>query len=285
MEIRKIKKYFIDGKILIPPEPYGYEFFPVYYKNNPYVVQVKICLNETRMVKNAYDIKIIRAIYEYGADKKFLCGHRRQLIYKTHNPYVKIDDDRTLDIRKVSEKELKTYLPEILKSFFTEYEAHLLEEEKEEKQQEWLEQWNGVIDEPDKPKKALVFGDSEHTGTNPHEFFNHVQKTTINMNDVELVEKYNGIAKCYFMDPFFTHYLKKYLSLLDGNEWDPYEISDKEYIKTVLDKNKENPEAQVTLRIKTPIDTIAEAIERVRKAAPLYRELEADGVNPYNKNI
>lgn len=79
MEIRKIKKIFINGKILIPPRPLGFEYYPVYYKNNPYVVQIKINLNETIIVKNTYDVKIICAIYEYGADKKLneqsLCGN------------------------------------------------------------------------------------------------------------------------------------------------------------------------------------------------------------------
>ena len=273
MEIREIEKIFLNGEILIPPIPFGFECYPVYYKNNPYVVQIKVNLNEIIIIKDSR--KIICAIYEYGADKKLFRGHRRRLVYKTNNPYVEIDDNKSLDIRNASENKLKTYLPEILKSLFAEYENHLREEDKEEKQQEWLEQWDGVIDEPDKPK-TLVFSGLEHTGTNPHEFFNYVQKTTINMHDIELVEKYNGITKCYFMDLFFTYYLKKFLSLLDGGEWSPHEISDKEYIKTVLDKNKENPEAQKILRINKPIDTIAEAIERVCMAAPLYRELESE---------
>lgn len=59
---------------------------------------------------------------------------------------MRIDDNRTLDIRKISEKELKTYLPEILKSLFAEYAEY-------EKQQEWLKQWDGVIDKLDKPNK------------------------------------------------------------------------------------------------------------------------------------
>lgn len=166
---------------------------------------------------------------------------------------------------------------------FAEYENHLHEEDEKEKQQEWLKQWDEMTDEPDKPKTTLVFGNSKDTGTNPHEFFNYVQKTTINMHDVELVERYNGIIKCYFMDLFFTYYLKKFLSLLDGEEWDPHEISDKEYIKTVLDKNKENFEAQKILRIEKPIDTIAEAVERVCMAVPLYRDFERAGVKEYNR--
>ena len=153
IEIRKIEKIIITGKILIPPIPVGFECYPVYYKNNPYVVQIKVNLNEIRTIKDS--CKIICAIYEYGADKKLFRGHRRRLVYKNNNPYVDIGDNRNLDIREASEKELITYLPQIFKSLFAEYENHLREEDKEEKQQEGLEQWDGVIDELDKPKQRL----------------------------------------------------------------------------------------------------------------------------------
>ena len=153
IEIRKIEKIIITGKILkilIPPIPVGFKCYPLYYKNNPYVVQIKVNLNEIRTIKDS--CKIICAIYEYGADKKFLREHRRQLVYKTDNPYVEIAYDKAIDIRNASEKVLKAYLPEILKGLFVEYENHLREEDEKEKQQEWLKQWDGVIDEPDKPK-------------------------------------------------------------------------------------------------------------------------------------
>lgn len=75
MEIRKIKKIFTNGKILILPIPLGVEFYPVYYKNNPYVVQIRINLSGIETIKDS--CKIICAIYEYGADKKFLREHRR----------------------------------------------------------------------------------------------------------------------------------------------------------------------------------------------------------------
>jgi hypothetical protein len=155
MEIREIK----NGVNIFTPITFGFECYPVYYKNNPYVVQIKVNLYEIRTIEDSR--KIICAIYEYGADKKLFRGHRRRLVYETINPYVEIDDNRILNTRLCSEKELKAYLPQILKSLFAEYaeyENHLREEDKEEKQpewleqQEWLEHWDGVIDEPDKPK-------------------------------------------------------------------------------------------------------------------------------------
>lgn len=152
MEIREIK----NGVNIFPPITFGFECYPVYYKNNPYVVQIKVNLYEIRTIEDSR--KIICAIYEYGADKKLFRGHRRRLVYETINPYVEIDDNRILNTRLCSEKELKAYLPQILKSLFAEYaeyENHLREEDKEEKQPEWLEQWDGVIDEPDKPKQRL----------------------------------------------------------------------------------------------------------------------------------
>ena len=93
--------------ILIPPIPFGFECYPVYYKNNPYVVQIKVNLNEIRTIEDS--CRIICAIYEYGADKKLFRGHRRRLVYKTNNPYVEIEDNRNLDIRKAT-KDLEAQL-------------------------------------------------------------------------------------------------------------------------------------------------------------------------------
>lgn len=57
MEIREIK----NGVNIFPPITFGFECYPVYYKNNPYVVQIKVNLYEIRTIEDSR--KIICAIF------------------------------------------------------------------------------------------------------------------------------------------------------------------------------------------------------------------------------
>lgn len=100
----------------------------------------------------------------------------------------------------------------------------------------------------------------------------------IKKSDVILVEEYNGTVLGLFMDPWFTNLLKQYFELLEGDEWDAYQISERSYIENILLKNKLRQEAKYVSMMNNPMENISEAIKRVCKAVPMYQSFKDSNV-------
>lgn len=146
MEIKKVKSHFCCGNFDLIGVPVGYEFYPITYKEKLYIVTLKLALNDIT-VKQAEDIKVRCNIFEYSEKKKFFQGHRGNCIYKKEDiSFIKIDEELAIDIRKLSEEEMKIYLPKIMKAIFEEYEKFVVQKEEKKKQIACAEQWDGKID-------------------------------------------------------------------------------------------------------------------------------------------
>lgn len=146
MVMEKIKTYFCLGKIFMPGLQTGYEIYPITYKGKPYVVRITVDLSTVHDVRDLEDLDIVCKIFTYSGKKQLLRGHKRNLVCKmTKCSLVKIDEENLLDIRKISEEELKIYLPEIMKALFEKHEQEVIDKEEKEKQMERVEKWDGVI--------------------------------------------------------------------------------------------------------------------------------------------
>lgn len=92
----------------------------------------------------------------------------------------------------------------------------------------------------------------------------------LKIDDILLVEKYNGIVPALFIDPFFIDLLKLYYKLLGKDECNTIEISRDEYINKILASNPESADTKVIKLTKCPSEYIRKAINCICDALPLY---------------
>lgn len=146
MEIKKVRTHFWAGSFDLIGLPIGYKIYPITYKGTSYVVMFKVVLNSIA-IKQTGDVGVVCNIFEYSEKKKFLQGHKGKHVFTRENiSFVKIDEELTVDLRNLSEEEMKIHLPQIMKYLFEEYEVYTAQREEKKKKAAHAEQWDGVID-------------------------------------------------------------------------------------------------------------------------------------------
>lgn len=95
----------------------------------------------------------------------------------------------------------------------------------------------------------------------------------LSLDDILLVEKYNGTVPALFFDPIYAHVLKCYFKLLGKDNNNTFEISDEEYMNNVLSSDKSSTEVTSIFLMSgdNPVEFIRQAINYVCDAIPLYR--------------
>lgn len=101
----------------------------------------------------------------------------------------------------------------------------------------------------------------------------------IQENDLKLIEEYNGTVCELWIDPFYIKICESYFHLLEGTEWDVFEISDTLYIKSILERNRSTKEAKLISYLNNPIEYIQGVLKRVCEAVPLYKSFHDTGIS------
>ena len=102
---------------------------------------------------------------------------------------------------------------------------------------------------------------------------------TIKKSYIELIEKYDGVLRGLWVQPFFLDILTNYFQLLDEVEYDTAIISEASYIRKTLEVNKSKEEVKTILFTDTPIEYVQEAIKQVARAGSIYESLYSSGIN------
>ena len=148
VKIKELRKHYLWGYYDLFGIPYGLKFFPITYKENTYIVSYVADLRDVYNKETLENLEFAFLIYEYNKERTFLHGHRGKHLYTTKNiRFIKLDENLTIDIYKLSKKEMKEYLPQIMSCLFEEYEKFLLKKEETNSQITIVKQWNGVVDE------------------------------------------------------------------------------------------------------------------------------------------
>lgn len=105
---------------------------------------------------------------------------------------------------------------------------------------------------------------------------NSKKNITLTMDDILLVEKYNGVIPNLYIESFYIDLVKWYFRVIGNDENNAAEIYSEEYIGNILSSlptDVNNP----TANMKCPKKSIRDSIDVICNVIPLYRNFH------YNK--
>lgn len=143
-EMKKIISHWIANHFVLTGLQIGWSFYPIIYKNNQYVVELRVvCCNVPKF--DVEDIKVVCYIYEYGTKNKLFRKHKRKFIYDEVISVLSLDENRIINIEQASEEEIRMYLPQIIACIFQKYELANQQKADISKKITEAENWDGVV--------------------------------------------------------------------------------------------------------------------------------------------
>lgn len=98
-------------------------------------------------------------------------------------------------------------------------------------------------------------------------------------SDIELAKRHNDCAS-YLSDfpkkinPLYMDVVQQFVSLLDGSEYNAKQITDEEFIQTVMWENREKNGLEKLYFQVDPVSVIQDGVDHICKMLPVYRETE-----------
>ena len=143
VKIKTINKHWLLGHFFLFGIPSGLRFYPIIYKCDEYVVELKL------YVKDLKEISTMARIFKYTEETNLFNNHKGKFLWEKELPFLQINDNViniTKELDSPKQENIIINLPEILNNIFKLWKED--EKKKEEKSiaLEKVKSWNGIIE-------------------------------------------------------------------------------------------------------------------------------------------